>query len=127
MPTQLGNLPLLQWDQETGNNEDWRNSIMFMMENDIDPFDLTGILFTCHVRQDPGLLVVRLAFDSSLSPAGWLINGLGDGTISMKVPASQMRRLDPDTYEYDVVGTADGITARVITGNLVVVQGLTKL
>jgi hypothetical protein len=127
MPTQLANLPLIRWDQETGNNEDWRNSTMLMMENDIDPFDLTGILFTCHVRQDPGLLVVRLAFDSSLSPAGWLINGLGDGTISFKVPASQMRRLEQDVYDYDVVGTADGITSRVITGTLNVVQGLTKL
>lgn len=87
------------------------------------PLDLTGIDLDLMARRYPGGPVCLKASTRTLSPT--IINGGTGGQIAMRVSASAMSALAPDTYIYDLVASADDRRILVRSGVIVHVPGTT--
>lgn len=123
MPTSILDLPLAEVDQETGQFEDWLYTLTFLQADEVTPIDLTGLRFTFSVRhknEDAAALLV------GTTDNGRLVNGGSNGQLSFAVPAESMQDVPAGTHVYDVRASGDGYMRRVVTGTLIVVQGIDR-
>jgi hypothetical protein len=129
--TNLLALPLVSLAVETGNNEDWVDSLLFLVETDGVPIeswpqlDLTGIIFEMEVRRsalDPEVIVAASTASGSL-----IIGTAPDyGYLLFNVSIDDMRRIRAGQYIADVIGRDDLNTRVVIRMDLAIVEGITK-
>lgn len=126
--TNILSLPLAEIDVSTGNNEDWIDSLKYVVDDgSADPpqLDLEGISFAMEVRRSPEDHEVLL---SASTDDGKL--ALGDppdvGFLLITIPLAEMKVIAANDYVADIVATADGYARRCIAINLTVVEGVTK-
>lgn len=120
-------LPLLGLTVETGNSEDWFDSIVYLVDTD-DPkpqVDLTGIEFEMEVRRIAAgheVLITATTANGSLS--------IGEppdfGYLIVNVPADQMKMLQAGDYVADIRATDDRYTRTCIQIELTVFDGVTR-
>ena len=122
-------MPLVSMTVVTATNEDWVDSIMYLVDdgsgNPTLPLDLTGIMFTMEVRRQPpdNEVVIRA---STL-----------DGTLAIGAPPNVnyllinidhdiMKQLNAGSYTGDIVGQDDISVRRCIVLDLEIALGITR-
>ena len=121
-------IPLVSNVVETGNNEDWVDSLLFLVDS-TDPtqpqLDLRGIRFEMEIRRLPDdheVVVHAMTDDDTLM--------IGDppnyGYLIISVPIEQMQPLQPGAYVGDIRGTDADNTRVVVEVALTVFQGVTR-
>lgn len=125
-------LPLVAVSVQTGNNEDWLDSVKFVVDEGIGlpvdqmpQLDLRGIDFTMEVR--------RAATDSEVIIGASTANGtllIGSppdfGFLIINLLLVEMQNHAAGNYVGDIVGS-DGINSRVTVAiDLIIVEGVTK-
>jgi len=123
-------LPLILLEVQTGNNEDWIDTVKYVAPvdgNDLDPaqVDLRDIYFEMEIRRALGNHEVVLSANSD------------DGSLSVGVPpdygyfvfyilADYMKHQVPGDYIGDVVGRDDKFSRKIMQLQLTIVEGVTK-
>jgi len=130
MATNILALPLALLEVETGNNEDWIDSVKYLVGDappDEEPpqLDLTGIEFEMEVRRAAGDHEVIL---SASTKAGGLSIGAppNTGYLIISIPVTTMKPIRAGEYVADIVATDGTYTRRCIEIALTVKEGLTR-
>lgn len=130
-PTNLLAMPSVDITVITGNNEDWIDSVVFLVDDGsgnvagMSQLDLTGIQFDMELRAnvpDNEVYIRASTTDNTLRIGdppefGYLIIGISHETMKM-IPAG--------TFIGDIVGTDSMSVRRVIGIDLQVVEGVTR-
>jgi hypothetical protein len=126
-------LPLIAISVETGNNEDWVDSLKFVVDprdgtsdpEGWDQLDLRGIIFDMEIR--------RAATDHEVLFAASTNNGtikIGTppdfGFLIIQVPHAEMQNQKAGDYVGDIVGRDDLWRRVAIRISLAIVEGVTK-
>jgi hypothetical protein len=120
-------LPLVHLTVDTGNNEDWLDSLKYVVsDTDDSQLDLRGIVFAMEVRRtaDDTEVVLRASTDD-----GKLHIGIPPdyGFLIIEVPVEEMQYKRPGSYVADIVGReGDNYTRVCITIDLTIVEGVTR-
>jgi hypothetical protein len=127
MTTNLLAMPQVSLSVTTGNNEDWVDSIQYVVATGAVPppqLDLRGIIFEMEIRRTVGAHEVVL---SATTVNGTL--AIGDppnfGYLLFNIPLDQMKDLLADVYVGDMTGRDGNFTRVIAQIQLTVVQGLT--
>ena len=134
MATNILALPLVQLEIETGNNEDWIDSILFLVAPD-DPdnppptapqLDLRGIEFEMEIRReaDDHEVILNAHTDQGTLAIGASPNF---GYLLINVPLAEMQYKFPGGYVGDIRATADGHSRVVVQlTQFNIIEGVTK-
>lgn len=117
-------LPLVHIIFETGNNEDWFDSIRYVTPYD-DPVDLRDITFHMQIRNRPNEHDVSLF---ATTTNGMLIAG-GEryNILIINVPLWRMQNVwTIGEYVGDILASDDRIYRVIATFNLKVIHGVTR-
>jgi hypothetical protein len=121
-------MPQVRLDIETGNNEDWIDSIKFMVDTGepvLPQLDIRNITFEMEIRRavaDHEVVLTASTENNTLR-----IGAPPDvGFLLFYIPLAQMRNQRAGTYVGDITGR-DGIFTRTIAQiNLTIIEGVTK-
>jgi hypothetical protein len=129
--TNLLAMPLVIMVVETGTNEDWLDSIKFLVDNGSgDPdtmpqLDLRGIAFEMEVRRAPPDHEVII---SASTENGSLV--IGDppdfGYLLINVDVADMKIQKPSEYVADIVGIDPEFRRVIAQIELTIVEGITR-
>src|SRR5262245_49477154 len=130
MATNLLAMPLVNVIVVTGNNEDWLDSIKYVVDDgggDLDAMpqlDLTGIQFDMEVRRLPpdAEVIIRASTKDGTLAVGQSPN---TGFLLINVPHAVMKYQRPDNYVADIVGSDGDNVRRIVEIALEIVYGLT--
>jgi hypothetical protein len=128
MQTNLLAIPLVSIEVQTGTNEDWVDSLLFLVDGS-DPsqpqLDLRGIYFEMEVRRQPEdhEVIIRAS-----TKDGTLL--IGDppnfGFLIINVPMAMVTGELPGIYYADIRGSDDENTRVVVEIDLEIVEGITR-
>src|SRR5262245_31069061 len=132
IPTNLLAMPLLRLTVETGTNEDWVDSVKFVVDDgsgsppeDLPQLDLRDITFEMEVR--------RTAPDNQVIISATTENGsikIGDppdfGFLIINVDHEEMMVQKPGDYVADIVGIDDVSRRVVVQITLDIIEGITR-
>jgi hypothetical protein len=129
--TNLLAMPLVQMVIETGTNEDWLDSIKFVVDTGgLDPslwpqLDLRGISFEMEVRRTaPDHQVILSA---STENGSLLIGEPPDfGYLLINISIEEMKTQQPGAYVADIVGSDPEFKRRIAQIELSIVEGITR-
>jgi hypothetical protein len=122
MATNILYMPQVIMDMTVATNADWLDGLEYQdLQTPAQPIDLDGIAFELELRATPpaATVVLRAGTDNGLIV-------VYANTWQLLVPATLMETLPPATYVYDMLGRADGYTRQLSSGNVTVVQGVTR-
>jgi hypothetical protein len=131
-PTNVLALPLVSMAIATGINEDWIDSLKFVVDdgsstdfNALPQLDLRGISFLMEIRRSAPSHEVILS--ASTSDGRMIIGAPPDfGFLIINVPLSDMAAKQPGAYVGDIVAS-DEVNSRVCAQlNLTIVEGITR-
>src|SRR4051812_27434413 len=124
-------MPVVQITVETGNNEDWVDTLVFVVETegiaiaDMPQLELNGIAFEMEVRRtesDAEVIIAASTENGTLMIGDYPNNGY----LIWNIPFADMRRVSAGSYVGDVVGVDEWNRRRVIQIGLTVIEGVTK-
>ena len=128
MSTNILALPVAQMTIETGCNEDWIDSIVYLIDStdpDSPQLDLTGIEFEMEVRRRPPDHEVIL--QASTKNGTITIGTPPDyGYLIIMVPLEEMETKSPGQYVGDIRAKDDEFTRICVQFDLTLVQGITR-
>jgi hypothetical protein len=122
-------LPLAVADIETGTNENWVDSLVFLVNSD-DPvngpqLDLRGLSFEMEVRRTRPDHEVILTVTSK--DGGMAIGNPPDyGFLIINVPLEEMTTKEPDEYVGDIRASDGTMTRRCLDFTLTITEGITR-
>jgi hypothetical protein len=125
-------LPLVQVSVETGNNEDWVDSIKFVVDTgaglppeEMPQLDLRGITFNMEIRRQAGDHEVIFAASTD---NGTIKIGIPPdfGFLIISVPFTEMQNHAAGDYVGDIVALDDFNRRIAVQIDLVIVEGVTK-
>jgi hypothetical protein len=129
--TNIMALPLVTLSIQTGNNEDWIDSLKFLVEEEggtpdtYPQLDLRGIDFEMEIRRSP--IDHEVVLRASIEDGTLAIGTPPDyGFFIINVPRSIMHTQLAGKYVGDVVASADGFYRRCLELDLIIVEGITK-
>ena len=119
-------MPLVKLEIETGNNEDWVDSIKFVVDTPEKPqLDIRGIIFDMEIRRQPTDHEVVLS--ASTTNETLKIGEPPDvGFLILNIPVTDMRTMNEGEYVGDIVGHDEEHTRVVAQFTLKIVEGVTK-
>ena len=122
-------LPLANVVIEVANNEDWIDSLVFMVSDTSGPpseqLDLSGISFECVIRRQPQINEVVLT--ASTRDRTLYIGSPPDvGYLIFYVPQATMLTLWPGRYVGDIVASDADFQRVVLTVDLTILEGITR-
>jgi hypothetical protein len=128
LDTNLLAIPFVQLSAVTGNNEDWVDSLLFLVDSpDVPPpqLDLTGIRFEMEVRRAPTdhEVIIRASTDDGTLSIGEPPN---TGFLIININHLQMLQQVAGAYVADIVGTDQHSTRRVVGIDLTIANGITR-
>jgi hypothetical protein len=133
MATNILALPLAQMQVETGNNEDWIDSILYQVDPN-DPLvlpadwpqlDLRGINFQMEIRHSPEdheVIIEASTKDGTLAigaPPNF-------GFLLINVPIHEMKAKFAGSYVGDITATVGDIVRVIVQMDLTILEGVTK-
>lgn len=140
MMTNLLAMPRLQMTVQTGTNEDWVDSIKFLVDvadtptDDLPQLDIRGIVFEMEVRRAPP--DHQVVINASTEDGSLYVGDPPDyGFLIINVDLAEMKIQQPGSYVADIIGQEYAGSApnkvlmaqRVIaTIDLTIVQGITR-
>jgi hypothetical protein len=121
-------LPLVQISVITGTNEDWVDSLLFLVSAEGDPdeqLDLTGITFDMEVRRlpDDNQVTIRASTKDGTLKIGEPPN---HGFLIINISHEQMKIIEPGNYIGDIIGSDEIAIRRCVLVDLEIVEGLTR-
>jgi hypothetical protein len=131
MPTNILAIPLVSLIAETSNNEDWIDSLRYLVDEEgieteeLDQLDLRGISFEMETRRyaEDHEVVLRASTEDGTLSIGLPPNY---GYLLINIPRSTMHSMIAGAYVADVVASAEGLYRVVIKMSLTIVEGITK-
>ena len=133
--TRIQSLFLVRASFEVANNEDWLDAIAFL-DGQSAPIPLDGLTIRAIGRtaRDStaahfGLATPGATLDlASSTPRGVLLIGGADrNVLAFSAPFSRRDHRPPGgTYVFDVVAAGDGLTRRIVDGDLTLIEGITR-
>jgi hypothetical protein len=130
--TQILALPLCSAIIETGNNEDWVDTILFLIDNGsgdqstMQQLDLRGIDFVMEIRRavaDNEVIIQASTLDQTMAIGGQP----NYGYLIIYVPLAEvMQYKTPGEYVGDIVAIDGSFTRRVMNIDLTIVEGVTR-
>lgn len=129
MATNVLGIPLVAMSVTTGNNEDWIESISYLIGPEgatpTEQMDLRGIDFELEIRRraDDHEVIMNASTINHRMAVGAFPNY---GYLLLYVPVGDMKTKSAGNYVADVVATADGYTRKIIDMTLSIVEGVTK-
>jgi hypothetical protein len=122
-------LPLAHLVIEAANNEDWIDSLVYVVAGQPPPLpqlDLRGIAFEMHIRRRPQDNEVVL--HGSSADGGVTVGAAPNyGHLIFYIPQENMRRMYPGRYVGDVRARNDRVEGRVcLTLDLTIIEGITR-
>jgi hypothetical protein len=107
------------------NNADWKTQFEFTDGETGDLLDFTGATIEIEVRER-GRCYAPSCIEASVDNGKIVILALG--TFEMTVPASEMQRLSPGTYDIGgVYSPPAGETISLFTGTISIIDGVARL
>lgn len=103
------------------NNADWKTQFEFTDGETGDLIDFTGAVIDIEVRDLDGCLRI------SGSTGDGKISIVGAGVFELDIPASEMCRLLPGSYQIGAVYGLNGETISLFTGTLTITSGVARL
>jgi hypothetical protein len=130
MPTNVLALPLAHLLIEVANNENWIDTLVFMVSDTGPPpdqLDLRGISFQMHLRRRPEIHEIVLEA-STLTRTLFIGSPPNVGYLIFYVPEETMRTLWAGKYVGDVVARDASFRGGrvVLTIELTVLEGITR-
>jgi len=124
--TQILALPLAHLSIQTGKNEDWIDTVLYVV-GDVDgpQLDLRGIEFDMHVRRRPHdneVLIHTTTKDGTLS----IGSPPNVGYLIIHVPLAKMQYMFTGQYVGDIVARDDRFDRVCLTFDLTIIEGVTK-
>jgi hypothetical protein len=121
-------MPLVKLVIETGTNEDWIDSIKFVVDTGepvLPQLDIRGIIFEMEIRRAASDHEVVL---SASTIDGTLTIGIPPdfGFLLFNIPLAQMQPQTAGVYVGDIVGRDDTYTRVIAQIDLTIVEGITK-
>ena len=119
-------IPLVGMTVETGNNEDWIESILYTVNvAGSRQLDLRGINFELEVRRAPGdhEIILQVSTDNRLMAVAPLPNF---GYLLIQVPVATMQYLEAGDYVADMVASDAAFSRKIIDMSLTIVEGITR-
>jgi hypothetical protein len=121
-------IPRTQMTIESGTNEDWIDSIKFLVDTGdaiLPQLDIRGITFEMEVRRSPSAHEVVLA---ASTVTGTLKIGIPPdyGFLLIHIPFADMRTLGAGTYVADIIGRDQFYTRVIIQIDLIIFEGVTR-
>lgn len=128
MATNILALPLAALAIVTGNNEDWIDSVKFVVGDAEGPqLDLRGIEFEMELRRQAIDHEVILNASTEEDPQTIYIGAPPNvGYLLIHITRDEMKTRMAGEYVGDVVAKADGFVRRCLEINLTIVEGVTK-
>jgi hypothetical protein len=132
MATNILALPLVYMQVQTGNNEDWIDSILYQVNpNDDSPtedwpqLDLRGINFEMEIRRSPEEHQVII---SASTKDGTLAIGAPPnfGYLLINVPIHEMKAKFAGKYVGDITATVGEVVRVISQMDLTILEGITK-
>lgn len=126
MTTSILSLPLAHVMIETGTNEDWFDSLLYLVGDEAGPqLDLRGIGFEMEIRhraEDAEVVITASTDDGGIKIGdypdfGYLIINIDNDTMLTKRAGE---------YVGDIVASDELFTRRTVTIDLTIVEGVTK-
>jgi hypothetical protein len=121
-------MPQVRLTIETGNNEDWIDSIKFMVDTGepvLPQLDIRGIVFDMEIRRaatDHEVVLTASTENNTL-----LVGAPPDfGFLLFNIPLAQMRNQRAGTYVGDITGRDGMFTRTVAQIDLIIIEGVTK-
>lgn len=126
-PTNVLALPLAHLVIEVSNNEDWIDSLVFVVSDTepLEQLDLRGIAWEMHVRRQPEIHEIVLAastFDRRLS----IGSPPNFGHLIFFVPQETMKGLWAGKYVGDIRARDANFERVVFTIDLQILEGITR-
>jgi hypothetical protein len=128
MQTNVLALPLAHLMIEVSNNEDWIDSLVFMVSDSgppLDQLDLRGISFVMHIRRRPEIHEIVLEA-STLTRTLFIGSPPDVGYLIFYVPRETMQVLWPGQYVGDIVARDADFERVVLTLDLTILEGITR-
>jgi hypothetical protein len=124
-------LPMAALVVETGTNEDWIDSLLFLVDNGSGnintmlQLDLRGITFEMEIRRqiDDHAVVIHASTENGMLQIGDYPNY---GYLIINVDVSVVSVLPQDSYVGDIVASDSAFVRRVMTLDLNIVEGVTR-
>jgi hypothetical protein len=129
-PTNLLAMPMVELTVVTGTNEDWIDSLCFLVGEGTDPdtlpqLDLTGIDFEMEVRRLPD--DSEVAIRASTKDGSLLIGEPPNfGFLIINVSHEQMKEQTAGSYTADIVGSDGFAVRRCVLASIELVEGITR-
>ena len=131
MPTQILALPLATMSIKTGTNEDWFETLKYVVDDGSEnvegmpQLDLRGIVFTMEIRrQAPDHEVVLSA--STLDKRIVIGSPPDYGFLLVRIDNDVMKLIRAGGYVGDIVASDDQFTRVAIQFDLTLVEGITR-
>jgi hypothetical protein len=128
MPTNVLALPLSHVVMEASNNEDWIDTLVFLVSDSgppLEQLDLRGIGFTMHLRRRPEIHEIVLAA-STIDRTLFIGSPPNIGYLIFYVPEDTMRTLWPGQYVGDVVANDASFERVCLTLDVTILEGITR-
>jgi hypothetical protein len=124
MQTNILALPLAHLEIETGNNEDWIDTIAYVTPEDLQ-VDIRGINFEMEIRRRPEAneVILRATTDNQWLAIGAVPN---IGHLIICVPEREMRGQFAGTYVGEIRANDNRFFRRCVTIDLTIVEGIAK-
>lgn len=126
MPTNILAMPRVLVTIITGTNEDWIDSLKYVLDDVGTPLDLTGIDLEMEIRKTPPDADVVITANS-LTDGYISVGGENSNMIVISVPLAIMKEVPANGYVGDIIAKADGYQRRVVQiTELLVERGITR-
>jgi hypothetical protein len=130
MATNVHALPLAHLIMEVSNNEDWIDSLVFLVSDSgppLDQLDLRGIAFEMHLRRRPEVHEIVLAA-STADRTLFIGSPPNVGYLLFFIPQETMRTLWAGKYVGDIVAKDASFQGGrvVLTIELTILEGITR-
>jgi hypothetical protein len=121
-------LPLAHLTIEVANNEDWIDTLVFMVSDSgppLEQLDLRGISFEMHLRRQPQIHEIVLAA-STLDRTLFIGSPPNVGYLIFYVQKETMKTLWPGRYVGDIVASDDSFERVCLTVEMEILEGITR-
>lgn len=128
MQTNVLALPLAHVVFEVSNNEDWINSLVFLVSNSgppVEQLDLRGISFEMHLRRRPEIHEIVLAA-STLDRTLFIGSLPNFGHLIFYVPQETMKNLWAGAYVGDIIARDASFERVCLTVECTILEGITR-
>ena len=131
MATNIMALPLVSMTVQTGNNEDWIDSVKYLVEDpettieNYSQLDLRGINFEMEIRRTA--IDHEVVLHASINEGTLAIGTPPDyGFLIINIPRAIMHNQHAGDYVGDIVASAEGFYRVCMQLRLAIIEGVTK-